>query len=141
MIRFQLVSPSGTKVDADVYEVLVPTQGGTIALLQDHMPLISAAAPGVLSVRRKASDRDADMEHFAVTGGIIEVDGKVARFISDEVTASHEISEKEAEVAHARAEELMKSATTQGDINEARRVLHHRVAQLHVARLKRRHHQ
>lgn len=141
MIHFQLVSSSGAKFDADAYEVLVPTQAGTIAVFEDHMPIIGAAAPGVLSIRKKASDSDDDMEHFAVSGGIVQVDGKTARFISDEITASDEVSEQEAQAALARAEELMASADTQALVNEARRSLHHHIAQLHVAKLRKRHHQ
>lgn len=140
MIHFQLVSVQGTKFDDEAYEVLIPTQDGEIAVLEDHMPLISAAQPGVISVRKKASDRNDDMEHFAINGGVMEVDGKTLRFIADDVTAAEEISEKEAEAALARAEALVGNAGSQTALAEAQRILHHSRAQLNVARLKRRHH-
>lgn len=140
MIHFELVSVAGTKFDDEAYEILIPTQDGTIAVLEDHMPLISAAQPGVISVRKKASDRDADMEHFAINGGVMEVDGKNLRFIADDITAAEEISEKEAEAALARAEESVSKAGTQTALSEAQRSLQHSRAQLNVARLKRRHH-
>ena len=76
MIHFQLVSTKGTKFDDDAYEVLVPTKDGTIALFEDHMPLISAGAAGVISVRKEANDSDEHMEEFAVSGGVVQVDGK-----------------------------------------------------------------
>ena len=140
MIHFELVSVAGTKYDDEAYEILIPTRDGTIAVLEDHMPLISAAQPGVISVRKKASDRDDDMEHFAINGGVMEVDGKKLRFIADDITAAEEISEKEAEAALARAEELVAKAGTQTALTEAQRMLHHSQAQLNVSRLKRRHH-
>ena len=140
MIHFQLVSSTGTKFDDDVYEVLLPTQSGAVAVFQDHMPMISAAQPGVISVRKKVGDKDADMEHFAINGGMLEVDGKVLRFLSDDITAADEVNEKDAETALARAEELIRTAGSQKDLAEAHRVLHHSRAQLNVARLKRRHH-
>ena len=140
MIHFELVSTAGTKFEGDVYEVLVPAQGGTIAVFQDHMPLISAAQPGVVSIRKKSSDKDDDMENFAVNGGIMEVDGKNLRFIADDISAAEEISEKEAEAALARAEELVAGAGSQVALAEAHRMLHHSRAQLNVSRLKRRHH-
>jgi F-type H+-transporting ATPase subunit epsilon len=140
MIRFQLVSASGAKFDSDVYEVLVPTQGGVIALFQDHMPLISAGAPGVISVRKQAGARDEDMEHFAVSGGVIKIDGKTARFICDEVMTTEEASEQEAEAALARAEELVSGADSHTALHEAKRMLQHSSAQLQLARLKQRHH-
>ena len=141
MLKFQLVSSGGTKFNGEAYEVLVPTKAGTIALFLDHMPLVSTASAGVISIRKKANDRDTEMEHFAVSGGVIQVDGKGAHFLSDDVTASHEVSESAAAAALARAEELMKDAKTHIALSQARHLIRHRSAQLHVARLKRRHHQ
>jgi F-type H+-transporting ATPase subunit epsilon len=140
MIHFQLVSSSGTKFDDDAYEVLVPTKDGTIALFEDHMPLISAGAPGVINVRKQPSDADSAMESFAVSGGVVQVDGKTIRFISDEVDAPDEVSEGEAEAALKRAQELMANAQTQVQLHEAKRLLSHTSARLHVARLKKRRH-
>lgn len=140
MLHFQLVSVSGTKYDGDAYEVLVPTRDGTIAIFEDHMPLISAGMPGVISVRRKQSDRDDDMDQFAVKGGVIEIDGKTLRFLSDDVTEPEDVSEKEAEAALTRAQELVAGADSHAELEEAHRVLRHTTAQLHVARLKKRRH-
>ncbi|MBX4201822.1 ATP synthase F1 subunit epsilon [Candidatus Saccharibacteria bacterium] len=139
MIHFELVSTTGTKFDDEAYEILIPTQGGTIAIFEDHMPLISAAHPGVISIRKKATDKDDDMQSFAVNGGVMEVDGKNLRFIADDITAPEDISEKEAEAALARAEDLVKNAGTQSALVEAHRMLHTSRAQLNVSRLKRRH--
>jgi ATP synthase F1 epsilon subunit len=141
MMHFQLVSAQGVKYDGDAYEVLVPTGAGIIAVFQDHMPLISAARAGVVSVRVKQGDSDNNMKDFAVNGGIMQVEGKTLRFLSDDITTSDEVNEKEAEAALARANDLIKNAGTQHELAEAQRVLHHSQAQLHVARIKRRHHQ
>lgn len=139
-MKFQLVAVSGMKYDGDAYEVLVPTQGGTIAVFENHMPLISAGAPGVLSVRRKQSDRDDNLANFAVSGGIMEVDGHTLRFLSEEVTEPDDISEKEAEAALARAQDLIRNAGGQAALSEAQHALRHSEAKLHVARLRRRSH-
>lgn len=140
MLKFQLVSALGTKYDDDAYEVILPAQGGSIAVFEDHMPLISAAQPGVISIRQKQSDKDDDMKQFAVNGGILEVDGKTLRFLTDDVTAPEDVSEKEAEAALARAEELVRDAGSQQEIAEAHRVLGRSRAQLQVAKLRSRHH-
>ncbi|MBA3757552.1 ATP synthase F1 subunit epsilon [Candidatus Saccharibacteria bacterium] len=140
MLHFQLVSTKGVKFDDDAYEVLIPTKAGTIALFEDHMPLISAGAPGTISIRKKLGDSDGSMEHFAVSGGVIQVDGKSAKFLSDEVTTSEEVNEQEAEAALARAKELVKNASGQVALHEAKQMLHHSSAQLNVAKFKKRHH-
>jgi F-type H+-transporting ATPase subunit epsilon len=141
VIHFRLASVTGVKFDEDVYEIIVPTKAGAIAIYQGHMPLISAGAPGVISVRKNSSDHDDEREHFAVSGGVVEVDGKKANFLSDEVTASGEVSEAEAEAAVKHAEDLVAGAQTQHALHEARRTLARSSAQLHVARIKKRHHQ
>jgi F-type H+-transporting ATPase subunit epsilon len=140
MIHFQLISADGVKFEDDVFEVLIPTKAGQIAIFQDHMPLISAGAPGVLSIRKKANDSDSDMENFAVYGGVLQVDGKSARFITEDVTTAEEISEQEALKALERAQQLVESASTREALHEAQTVLQHNTVKLHLARLKKRHH-
>jgi ATP synthase F1 epsilon subunit len=140
VIHFQLAGPTGNKYEGDVYEVVLPALGGAMAVFEDHMPVIGAASGGVISVRVKPGDKDDDMKHFAVSGGVIDVDGKTIRFLSDEVTSSDEVNEKEAEAALAHAEDLVANAGNRSALHEARRALHHSNAQLHIAKLKRRHH-
>lgn len=141
MINFRLISSSGVKFDSPVYEVVVPTEAGVVALFEDHMPMVSAGSAGVISVRKKAGDSDQSMENFAVAGGVVEVDGKNVNFVSDDVATADDVSEAEAEAALARAEELMKSASNQIAINEAKQLMHHSSAKLHIAKLKKRRHQ
>jgi len=139
-MNFQLISATGIKFEGEAYEVLVPTKSGVIALFRDHMPLLSAGAPGVLSVRKKSGDRDDDMEHFAVYGGVVQIDGQSARFVTDDVTETHEVSEAESQRALERAEELVSNAGTRTELNEAKRVQVHHEVRLHLAQLKSRHH-
>lgn len=139
-MNFQLISATGIKFDEPVYEVIVPTKDGTIALYKDHMPLISTGAPGVLSIRKKQSDSNQNMEHFAVYGGIVQIDGKTARFVTDDVTTSDEVSETESRAALERAQELVKSAESRTALHEARSIMMHHEARLHLAQIKSRHH-
>ena len=137
-MHFQLISASGVKYDGDAYEVLAPTKGGVIAIFKDHMPLLASGAPGVLSVRKKPSDKD--MEHFAVYGGVVQTDGKSTRFVTDDVTTTEEVSEAEAQSALERAQALVEGAETREALHEARNVLHHHEVRLQLAQLKTRHH-
>jgi len=139
-VQFQLISANGVQFDGEAYEALVPTKDGAIAILADHMPLISAGAPGVLSIRKKAGDADGDMQHFAVYGGVVQTDGKLTRFVTDEITTPDEVSEAEAQKAMERARELVDNAGDQMALHEAKNVLHHHEVRLHLAQLKTRHH-
>lgn len=139
-MQLQLISATGIKFDEPAYEVIVPTQAGAVAIYEDHMPLISSGAPGVLSVRKKQSDRDSDMEHFAVYGGIMQIDGKTLKFITDDITTSDEVSESEAKAALERAQALVAGAESRTALHEARQVVMNHEARLHLAQIKIRHH-
>lgn len=140
MLHFQLISATGVTFDEEVYEVLVPTRDGQIAIFENHMPLLSAGASGILSIRKKAGDSDQAMENFAVYGGALQVDAKSARFVTEDVTAEDEVSEQEAREALTRAQKLVETAGSRQALHEAKTVLHHQSAKLHLAQLKRRHH-
>src|SRR3989338_4875017 len=99
MIRFELVSLDGVKFSEDVYEIILPTLDGEIGVMPWHMPLISAATHGVVSVRRKPSDKDDMMDHFAISGGVIEVADNVLGVLVDEADPADAISEAEAQKA------------------------------------------
>ena len=139
-MQFQLISSTGLKFDGEAYEVIVPTKDGTIAILREHMPLISAGQPGVLSVRKKAGDRNDELEHFAVYGGVVQTDGQTTRFVTEEVTTTDEVSEQEAEAALKRAQALVEGAESRTALHEARTVAQHHEVRLHLAQLKSLHH-
>ncbi|HEX5395258.1 MAG TPA: ATP synthase F1 subunit epsilon [Candidatus Saccharimonadales bacterium] len=139
-IHFQLISATGVKYDGEAYEVLVPTKDGQIAVLEDHMPLISAGMPGVLSIRKKPGDSDNQMEAFAVYGGVLQAGGKSAVFVTEDVTAADEISEQEARLAMEKAQKLIDTADSRQALHEARTVHQHSAVNLHLAQIKRRHH-
>ncbi|HSX36783.1 MAG TPA: ATP synthase F1 subunit epsilon [Patescibacteria group bacterium] len=139
MLHLQLVTLTGTKFDDDVYEVVLPTLDGQIGILQDHMPLISAATNGVISIRRNAKDPDRDMEFFATNGGVIEVDHNKLRVIVDEADHADDISEAEAEAAMERAKQMKAEAKDQVSLEHAQTLMDRSAVRLHVAGLKRRH--
>lgn len=138
MIRFELVSLSGAKFNEEVYEVILPTLDGRIGVLPGHMPLISAATTGVISVRRRASDRDDMMEHFAISGGVIEVADNILRVLVDEADHADEISEAEAEKAFELAKKMKADAKDQVSLEHAQGMIDRSAVRLQVAGLKRR---
>ena len=138
MIHFDLVSLSGIKFSDDVYEVLLPTTSGEIGVLPKHMPLVSVATHGVVSVRRKALDRDDAMEHFAISGGVIEVTGDSLRVLVDDADHADEISVEEANKALERAKKLKSEAHDQVSLDQAQSLIDRQAVRLQVAGLKRR---
>lgn len=138
MLHLQLISLTGTKFDDSVYEVLLPTLEGQIGVLPGHMPLISVATSGVISVRRAEHDIDAAMEQFAVSGGVVEVVGDTLRVLVDEADHADDINEAEAQAAHERALQLKAEAKDQVSLEHAQELVDRTAVRLQVAGLKHR---
>lgn len=136
-MKLELVTLSGTKMDDDVYEVVIPTAGGEIAVFPGHERLVTLAVPGVIQVRRHRED--ADMEPFAVHGGMVEISGDRVKILVDEAEAADEIVAAEAEAALERAKQHLANAKDQVSINEAQALLNRHAVRLKVANLRRRH--
>jgi len=140
MLTFELVTLEGMKFSEDAYEVILPTPEGQIAVFPEHMPLISVIVPGVISIRKRATDKDEQMDHFATDGGIVEiVHGKKLRLLADVAEHADDINEMEAKEALKRAQELRANADSQVDLAEASALIAQQSARLRVADLKRRH--
>ena len=137
MIHLQLISLSGMQFDDHVYEVLVPTTEGQIGVMPGHMPLISVAAPGVIAVRRQERDIDEAMEHFAVSGGVVEVDGDRLRVLVDEADHADTIYADEARAAYERAVQMKAEAKDEISLEQAQELIDRSAVRLRVAGLKR----
>jgi len=137
-LTFELVTPAGQEFSEDVYEVQLPTIAGQISVLPHHMDIVSIAAPGVVSIRMRETDKDAAMEHFATNGGIIEVQDGVIRLLADEIERADNVDEMKAKEALQRAQAMRASADDQISISEAEAMIEHSAARLKVADLKRR---
>lgn len=140
MLHLQLVTISGTKFDGDAYEVLLPTLDGQIGVMPDHMPLVSVAKTGVISVRKNPHDPDREMEHFATYGGVIEFRQNNLRVIVDEADAADSINEAEAQRAFDAAKKMHAEAKDQVSLERAQALVDRHSVRLQVATLKRRHH-
>lgn len=138
MITFQLVALNGEKFNEDVYEILLPTMDGIIGVLSHHMPLVSVATNGVISVRKNSNDRDDMMEHFAISGGVVEVENNVLRVLVDEADAADEISEDEAKKAFELAKKMKAEAKDQVSLENAQNLIDRHSVRIQVAGLKRR---
>lgn len=136
-MNLQLITLAGVKVDEPIYEVVLPTTSGEIAVFPDHEPLVSVAKPGVIRVRREKQHSDAQMELFAISGGVIEISAERVRVLVDEADHGDDIIEAESREALERALKLRDSATNQVELEKAHQLVDRHVVRLKVAELKR----
>ena len=137
MVQFELVTLSGTKFSESVFEVVLPTADGYIAVFPNHMPLVSLAVPGVVTIRKKQGDSDAHLQHFATNGGVIEVGDNSVRLLVDEADNEAEIDEKEVQKAMEHARTLRAEAKDQISLEHAQSLVDRQASRLKVAELRR----
>jgi F-type H+-transporting ATPase subunit epsilon len=137
-MHLQLITLTGVSLDTDIYELMAPTTAGDIAVFPGHEPLVTMAAPGALGVRYAKGDADTEIEYFAITGGIIEINQTSVRVLVDEADNGDSIVEADAKSALERAMKLRENAKDQVEIDKATQLINRQQARIHVADLQRR---
>lgn len=139
-MNLELITLEGSKVDQTVYEVMIPTADGEIAVFPDHEPLVTLAVPGAIAVRHRKDDPDSKLEFFAISGGVIEISGKKIRILVDEADYGDDIIEAESHAALERAIRMRDEAKDQVELEKAHQLVDRHSVRLKVAELRRRHH-
>ena len=137
-MHLQLITLQGVRVDQDIYELVAPTAAGEIGIFPGHEPLVTVAVPGALAVRYKKGDSDRELEYFAISGGVIEIDPQGIRVLVDDADQGDEIVIAEAQAALERAQKLQGEAKNQVDLDKARELIDRHTVRLQVAGLRRR---
>lgn len=138
-MNLELITLLGAKLNQEVYEVIIPTADGEIAVFPGHEPLVTIAVPGVISVRHKKSDPNDVMDYFAISGGVVEVSQAGVRVLVDEADHGDDIIEAESKAALDRAVEMREKATNQVELEKAHQLVDRHAVRLKVAELRRRH--
>lgn len=117
MIKFKLVTPDGiTYQDDAVTEIILPTSTGQIAVLKNHIPLVSILKPGEVIIKK-----DDNEVSLSVAGGVIEVRPNDEVYVmADSAERAEHIDLERAEAAKKRAEELLKQQENVADVDFAR---------------------
>ena len=141
-MHFQLITLHGVGIDAEIYELIAPTESGDIAVFPGHEPLVTIAAPGALAVRYNKNDNDSKLDYFAISGGVIEVNQTSVQVLVDEADYGDDIVEAESKAALDRAIKMRDEAKDKFDLEKARQLINRHTVRLRVAELhsRRRHH-
>jgi F-type H+-transporting ATPase subunit epsilon len=141
-MNLELITLLGKKVDQEIYEVMLPTAAGEIAVFPGHEPLVTMAVPGVLAVRYKKADPDGLLDFFAINGGVAEISQKKVRILVDEADYGEDILESESKAALERAMHMRDNAKDQVELEQAHQLVDRHMVRLKVADLhrRRRHH-
>lgn len=106
MIKFELISPEAIVFSEEIYEAILPSTEGQIAVFPGHIPLITLLRTGIISLRRAKGDPDSKLEHIATTGGFVEISDNSIKVMADSAERADDLDDmkiKEAKEAALRA--------------------------------------
>ena len=101
-----IISLDKTVYNGEVYEVLVPSEEGEMAVMAHHMPLITPLVPGEVLVKK--DQKGTESENIVIGGGFMEVLNNHANLLVHSAEMVTEIDEKRAEQAREKAEKALK---------------------------------
>jgi F-type H+-transporting ATPase subunit epsilon len=136
MFKLQLYSLGGTHFDGEVYEAIVPTTEGDIAINGGHAPLVGVISAGIITIKKHKQDKADKHEHLAIFGGAIEMLDNLARVLVDEAESKDQVVEDEAKKAYERAKKLKQDAKDDVSLAEAEALIDRQQVRLRLAELR-----
>lgn len=139
MLNLELITPEGVILTEEIYEAILPTENGQIAVLPGHVALITLLRAGIISIRRQKGEPDASLEHLATRGGFVEIAGNSIKVMADTAERAEDLEQLKIEEAKEEAQKELREAKDEVSYAEAIGRLEYELAREKVRNLKRRH--
>ena len=129
--HIDIVTPDGIKFSGEVESLLVRTDDGDVEILAGHTDLLASVGTGRVRIIQKGQHR-----FGSVNGGFLTVKGKEVSLCAITFEFSDEIDLKRAEIAKAKAEDAIKEAKSDAEIDIAKAKLLRALSRINVAKMK-----
>jgi F-type H+-transporting ATPase subunit epsilon len=126
-IHVDIVSAEGEIFSGMAEMVYAPAVMGEVGIAPRHTPLVSQLKPGEVRVETEGGK---EMQHFYVSGGILEVQPHVVTVLADTAIRAADLDEAAAQDAKRRAEDAMVNRTSEFEYAKAQAELAEAAAQL-----------
>ena len=127
-LLLEIITPEKVVYKDEVNEIVVPTANGEIAILPNHISLLTQIMPGELIVKKGTS-----LQSLAITGGFLEVNNNKISVIADYAIKAQDIEVARVQEAKKRAEKVMQEKTTDKELKSAQAELIKTILELKVA--------
>ncbi|MFZ5968897.1 MAG: F0F1 ATP synthase subunit epsilon [Bacillota bacterium] len=128
--QIEIVTPDRKLYEGEAEMVIVRTTEGDLAILKNHMSLVSPLAVGGIRIKNKGEYKEA-----ACAGGFVQVRQDKTTIITDSAEWPEEIDVERARKAAERAEERLKSKeSSEVDIIRAQIALDRALNRLRIAK-------
>ncbi|MFH1193463.1 MAG: ATP synthase F1 subunit epsilon [bacterium] len=133
-MNLKVTTPEGIIYENEVDSVTIPTQMGEITVLPNHIPLVSALAPGEIILKKSGKE-----EYLSVSTGFLEVNKNSITILADTAETVASLVEEEILKAKERAEKLVAEKRHESDVSfaEAAAALEREMSRLKVYRRRR----
>lgn len=133
-LHVEIITPEKVVYKDDVSEIVVPTETGEIAILPNHVNLLTRILPGEMVIKKGTQ------EHFlAITGGFLEIVNNNINILADYAVRAEDIELAKAQEAQKRAEHMIKEKSSDKEFRIAEAELQKAVLQLKIAGKRRKH--
>jgi F-type H+-transporting ATPase subunit epsilon len=126
-IHVDIVSAEGEIFTGSAEMVYAPAAMGEVGIAPRHTPMVTRLKPGEVRVEIGSGK---EMQHFFVSGGILEVQPHVVTILADTALRAADLDEAAAVEAKRRAEEAISNKTADFEYARAQAELVEAVAQL-----------
>jgi F-type H+-transporting ATPase subunit epsilon len=127
-LLLEIITPEKVVYKDEVNEVVVPTVNGEIAILPNHINLLTQVNPGELIVKKGLSQQS-----LAITGGFLEVSENKISILADYAIKAQDIEVARATEAKKRAEKVMTEKATDNELRIAQAEMIKAILELKVA--------
>ncbi len=133
MITVDILTPEKNVLHTEADSVVLPAADGELGVLPHHAPLVSQLQPGEIRLRTGN-----ETQHFAVSGGFVEVQNNHVVIMAETAEMAHEIDVERARQAAERAKAALRTPSAQVDLAQAEAALRRALMRLRAAEAIRR---
>jgi len=129
-INVDIVSAEGEIYSGEASMVFAPAKMGEVGIAPRHAPMLTALKPGEVRVQ----DAEGKEVSFYVTGGMLEIQPTQITVLADTALRGNQLDEAAALAAQKQAEEHLRGASQETDVERARAELEEAQARFRAAR-------
>lgn len=118
-IHVDIVSAEGEIHSGEAQMVYAPARMGEVGIAPRHAPLLTALKPGEVRVE----DTEGKEHFFYITGGMLEIQPHLVTVLADTALRGEQLDEAAALQAQQAAEEALKGASGETDLQRAQQEL------------------
>lgn len=129
--EIEIVTPEGLAFSGEAESITLRADTGNVQILAGHTDFIATLDTGKITLKVDGNDR-----YASSSGGFVSVKGGKVKVVVTSLEFADQIDEARAENAKNRAEERLRDAKTDAEIEIAKAKLKRAISRINVSKLK-----